>query len=286
MRWFLWIDKIELGNQVKSAEYYRRYLGRLLLLLAVLVSTRFSAAAGGMSMGADPEKTIALLQTKTGTYTNVTVTKKTKDWIFILHSQGVCNIKASDLSAEARLELGYDKPKTAAELAKEARPPLAEIAKVKLAEVKEFASGWRYHSREKVEEAKSFLASNPQVMFTLLSILGVVYVFISVCFWSICRKTHIAPGPLIWVPILQLIPLLRAANMPRVWFFVYFVPVLNILALIVLSINIVKTRGKSPWVAFLLILPPTSLFAFLYLAVSRSAPVEMVNNEVLSLEVA
>ncbi|HEY2082926.1 MAG TPA: DUF5684 domain-containing protein [Verrucomicrobiae bacterium] len=289
MRWFLWIDKIELGNLVKSAENYRRYLGRLLLLLVVLVSTRFAAVAGEMSMGAATEQSFPLLQTKTGTYTNVTVTKKTKEWIFILHSQGVCNIKASDLSAEARLALGYDKPKTEAELAKEAkpaRPPLTEIAKAEFAQVKEYASGWRYHSREKVAEAKSFLASNPQVMFTLLTILGVVYVFVSVCFWSICRKTHIAPGPLIWVPFLQLIPLLRAANMPRVWFFVYFVPVLNILALIVLSINIVKTRGKSPWVAFLLILPPTSLFAFLYLAVSRSAPVEMVNNDVLSLEVA
>jgi hypothetical protein len=106
------------------------------------------------------------------------------------------------------------------------------------------------------------------------------------CFWSICRKTHIAPGPLVWVPIFQLIPLLRAANMPRVWFFCYFIPVLNIVALIVLSINIVKTRGKNPWVAFLLILPPTSVFAFLYLAMSRSAPVEMVTNEILSLEVA
>jgi hypothetical protein len=277
--------EIELGNLVKNAEKYRRYVCRLILLLLVLLSTTSVAVAGEMTMGGNTEQTFPLLQTKTGTYTNVTITKKTKDWIFILHSAGVCNIKASDLSAETRIALGYDKPDVAKDI-KPARPPLAELAKKEFAEVKEYASGWRHNSREKVAEAKSFLARNPQVILILLGIFAVVYIFASVCFWSICRKTHIAPGPLIWVPFLQLIPLLRAANMPRVWFFGYFIPVVNILALIVLSINIVKTRGKSPWVAFLLILPPTSFFAFLYLAVSRSAPVEMVNNEVLSLEVA
>ncbi len=94
----------------------------------------------------------------------------------------------------------------------------------------------------------------------------------------ICRKTHTAPGPLVWVPVLQLIPLLRAANMPRGWFFAYFIPVINIIAVIVFSIKIVKSRGKNPWVAFLLILPPTSFFAFLYLAFSESAPVEMAKT--------
>ncbi|HEX4264500.1 MAG TPA: DUF5684 domain-containing protein [Verrucomicrobiae bacterium] len=278
---------------MKRAEYYRSYVGTLLWLLAVLLLTTSSAVAGKMSMGSNAEQTFPLLQTKTGTYTNVTVTKKTKEWIFILHSQGVCNIKATDLSTDARVALGYEEaPQTAAEAAKDgsaprrAHPPLAELAKLEMAHVKEFAAGWRTNRKEKVAEARSFLASNPQVTFILLCILAVVYTFISVCFWSICRKTHIAPGPLVWVPFLQLIPLLRAANMPRVWFFAYFIPIINIIAMIMLSINIVKTRGKNPWVAFLLIVPLTTPFAFLYLAMSRSAPVEMVTNEILSLETA
>ena len=275
---------------MKSAENYRSCAGRLLWLLAVLILTTFGATAGQMTTGSGGEQTFPLLQTKTGTYTNVTVTKKTKDWIFILHSQGVCNIKATDLSTDTRITLGYETASTpgvveAKEL-KPTHPPIAEMAKNGFAQVKAFASGWRTNSREKVAEAKSFLASNPLAIFIVLSILAVVHIFTSVCFWSICRKTHSAPGPLVWVPILQLIPMLRAANMPRVWFFAYFIPVLNIVALIIFSINIVKTRGKNPWVAFLLILPPTSIFAFLYLALSRSAPVEMATSELLSLEVA
>jgi Family of unknown function (DUF5684) len=278
---------------MKRAEYYRSHVSTLLWLLAVLLLTGFSAVAGQMSMGGNTEQTFPVLQTKTGAYTNVTVTKKTKEWIFILHSKGVCNIKATDLSTDARIALGYEEaPKTGAEAAQEANapkhthPPLAELAKLEMAHVKEFAANWRTNRKETVAEAKSFLASNPQVIFILLCILAVVYTFVSVCFWSICRKTHIAPGPLVWVPFLQLIPLLRAANMPRVWFFAYFIPVINIIAMIMLSINIVKTRGKNPWVAFLLIVPLTTPFAFLYLAMSRSAPVEMVTNEILSLETA
>lgn len=243
-----------------------------------------------MTMG-DTDPKFPVLQTKTGAYTNVTVTKRTKDWIFILHSGGVCNIKAEDLSTDARIALGYETPPDAKGQAKAAasaksHEPFSKVAEQKFAEVKKFAAGWRHNGKEKIAEAKSFLAANPQTVTIVLGIVAVVYIFVSVCFWSICRKTHIAPGPLVWVPFLQLIPLLRAANMPRGWFFIYFIPVINIIGLIVWSIKIVKSRGKSPWVAFLLILPPTSLLAFLYLALSPSAPVRMASNEVLSLELA
>jgi hypothetical protein len=155
-----------------------------------------------------------------------------------------------------------------------------------VADVKKFAADWRQNGKEKAAELHSYFVANPMVVSTILGIGAVVYVCVSVCFWLICRKTHIAPGPLVWVPILQLIPLLRAANMPRVWFFAYFIPIINIIPIIILSIKIVKSRGKSPWVAFLLIVPLTTPFAFLYLAFSRSAPVNIASNEVLALETA
>jgi len=244
----------------------------------------------------DKEQTFPVLQTRTGAYTNVTVTKKTKDWIFIIHSTGVCNVKADDLPTEARIKLGYEEPpktpeemKAAAAVAK-AHEPLVKMPHIELSEVKQFAADWRQNRKEKEAQIKAqiqaFFAANPLVISVILGISAIVYIFLSICFWLICRKTHIAPGPLVWVPILQLIPLLRAANMPRVWFFAYFIPIINIIPIIILSIKIVKSRGKSPWVAFLLILPPTSLFAFLYLAFSRSAPIQITTHEVLSLETA
>ncbi len=276
---------------MKSAEHYRRYLGRLLGLLFALLSASALAKPGEMKMGGpDNESTFHVLQTKTGAYTNVTVTKKTKDWIFILHSAGVCNVKVSDLPDDALITLGYEKPPDPkAETAKSsgtANQQLAQLTHIKLDEVKQFAVGWRQNSKEQMAQVKAFIAANPLAICIVLGIVAVVYIFLSICFWCICRKTHTAPGPLVWVPFLQLIPLLRAANMPRVWFFAYFIPIINIIPIIVLAIKIVKSRGKSPWVAFLLLLPLTTPFAFLYLAFSSSAPVEIERTELLALETA
>lgn len=241
----------------------------------------------------ETEPKFTLLQTKTGLYTNVTVTKMTKDWIFILHSTGVCNVKIGDLTDQTLIALGYEKPGTngrpATRVADSPPPghPFAPFAHLNLSRVKEFAVDWKQNGKQRIKEKlDEMTASNPMTLYIMLAILAVTYIFVSTCFWLICRKTHSAPGPLVWVPILQLIPLLRAANMPRVWFFVYFIPVLNIIALIVWSIKICKSRGKSPFVAFLLILPPTSLFAFLYLAFSRSAPIVLKNTEILALDFA
>ena len=277
---------------MKKAENHQRYIGGFLWLLLTLLSTRLLAAPGEMSL-ADHEQTFPVLQTKAGAYTNVTVTKKTKDWIFILHSAGVCNVKATDLSPEARVMLGYDaapkqgeEVKTASAASQAFSKPLAQLSQLKFSKVKEFASGWRHNGKEKIAEVKSYFVANPMVLSTILGIGAVVYISLSVCFWLICRKTHIAPGPLVWVPFLQLIPLLRAANIPRIWFFAYFIPLINVIPIIMLSIKIVRSRGKSPWVAFLLIMPPTTVFAFLYLAFSRSAPVQIHTNEVLALETA
>jgi hypothetical protein len=270
------------------------------MLLLVVISTTVAAKPGEIFMGKQ-EQTFAVLQTKTGTYTNVTVTKKTKEWIFILHSAGVCNVKASDLPADVRVTLGYDAaPKaatggtdddggvTTAETSAAAAAPTSRLPhlNINLSEVKKYAAEWRANRKEKEAEIQAFFTANPMLISIILGSSAVVYVFLSICFWMICRKTHIAPGPLVWVPFLQLIPLLRAANMPRVWFFAYFIPIINIIPIIILCIKIVKSRGKNPWVAFLLIMPPTSLFAFLYLALSTSAPVEIAKHEILSLETA
>ena len=50
-----------------------------------------------------------------------------------------------------------------------------------------------------------------------------------------------------------------------------FVPLLNVVAQILWCFKITEARGKSVWVAVLLIVPGPSLFAFLYLAFSDAA---------------
>jgi hypothetical protein len=278
---------------MKRVEHYRRYLGSFLLLLLLLSSTRVVAKSGNIIMGKE-EQTFPVLQTKTGAYTNVTVTKKTKDWIFIIHSAGVCNLKASDLPTDARVALGYEAPPktpgadgvTTAETSAAESASASKLPHINFAGVKQFAADWRQNRKEKEGEIKAFVTANAVIVCVILGGVLLLHILVSSLFWMICRKTHNSPGPLVWVPILQLIPLLRAANMPRAWFFAFLVPVINIIPAVVFCFKIVKSRGKSFWISILLLLPVTSWIAMLYLAFSSSAPVEMANNEVLSLETA
>jgi hypothetical protein len=87
----------------------------------------------------------------------------------------------------------------------------------------------------------------------------------------ICQKVGHPPGILVWLPLVQLLPLLRAAGMSGWWFLAYLVPGLNIVAQIIWSLKIAKARGKSVWVGVLLLLPVANLFSFLYLAFSNGA---------------
>jgi hypothetical protein len=105
----------------------------------------------------------------------------------------------------------------------------------------------------------------------LLGIVGLLYFFTCYCCHLICFKAKSPSSFLVWVPVLQLLPLLRAANMSGWWFLAFFVPGLNIVALVLWSLNIVKARGKHIAWAILLILPVTNLLAFLYLAFSSGA---------------
>jgi len=72
-----------------------------------------------------------------------------------------------------------------------------------------------------------------------------LYLLISYCGWLICQKTGHPAGVLVWIPVLQLIPLLRAAGMSPAWLVAFLVPILNVVAQIVWSVNICKASGQQ-----------------------------------------
>src|SRR5215469_4069442 len=56
------------------------------------------------------EETFPVLQVGTQTYTNVTVTSKNSNYIFIVHDAGMVNIKIADLPPEIQDQVGYHPP--------------------------------------------------------------------------------------------------------------------------------------------------------------------------------
>ena len=240
---------------------------RLIWMVLAAGSVWFPVAVGAT------EERIPVLQVGTQMYTNVTVTTKAKNYIFIVHNGGMTSLKPSDLPLEAQEKLGYAAgggtkaaTNTATAWAKR------EIAKVSVPQVKELRKQLERKWRGKSVAGLSVMGlAGSSLLFVVLGIALVIYLFHCYCCLLICRKTGKPSDILVWVPVAQLLPLLSAAGMSGWWFLACLVPGLNILAQVLWCFNIVKARGKSIWVAVLLLLPITSLFAFLYLAFSNGA---------------
>jgi hypothetical protein len=213
------------------------------------------------------EQTFDVLQIGTRTYKNVTVTTKAKDYIFILHSRGMNNVKVADLPGDIRDKLGYNKDNETASVGKIGISGWARqtMVKIETPRVKELEKALRGHA---VPENLKVSFDTKQLL-PLLLFTGVFYLIFCYCAMMICQKTGNQPGLLVFLPILQWFPLLRAAGMPLGWFVALLIPGLNIFALIAWAINIAEARGKSGWVALFLILPGTNVLAFLYLALSN-----------------
>jgi len=216
------------------------------------------------------EETFNMLQIGTRTFTNVTVTTKTMSHIFIMHSTGMHTIKVADLSPDMRTKLGY----TGTEEPKKTKGLAAFGASIKhpkftaqMPQLKEFQQRWGAHGTANLATIKwspTFL-----LMFCISAVL--VYFLFAFCGMLICDKAGHPPGILIWVPLVQLIPLLRAAGMSPGWIVAFLIPGLNLIAHIVWSFNIANARGKTAWTGLFLVLPFTSIFAYLYLAFSNGA---------------
>lgn len=251
-----------------SARKLHYYTAEVLAGLALAAHLMVPSEAVGAA-----EAKFDVLQTKTAAYTNVTVTTKARSYIFIVHDSGMTSLKIAELPAEVQQQLGY----SAADSSKGSTNTATAWAKremVKLAGPEMKALETRLQQNWQgglpAQEVLRGLIS-PKLILAFLGALLLLHLFYCYCCMLICRKAGHPGGVLVWVPLLQLIPMLRAAGMSGWWFLAYFVPLLNLVPSILWPLKIAEARGKSIWVGVLLLLPITNLFVFLYLAFSDGA---------------
>jgi hypothetical protein len=259
-------------------------------LLGKLGGLACAAWLGGQFMACGAEElTFAALQIGTRTYKNVTVSSKTKTYVVLMHAEGLMNLKVAEMPPELRQTLGYapepEKPKSGAAAASSWAEK--EVAKFAPPEVQKLGKSLRERG------LGAFAAGMFNPAWLAVSLCAMLLFHIAFCFCCrlICEKTGNSPGALIWIPVLNLIPMLKAAGMSPGWIVAFVLPLLNIIAQIVWSFKISAARGKSAWVGLLLILPVTGLFAFLYLAFSSGADkedkkAEPVAPQLMTLETA
>jgi hypothetical protein len=99
-----------------------------------------------------------------------------------------------------------------------------------------------------------------------LSFALAIYVFYCFCCKKICEKSGVIPGVMIWIPIVNLVPLLQVAKMP-VWMIVlFFIPLANLVVAVMMWAKICAARGKSEWLVILMFVPLVNLAFVPYLA--------------------
>jgi hypothetical protein len=201
---------------------------------------------------------LPVLETKTGIYSNVTVTLRTPRDVHIRHDRGIGNIDLVDLDDETKAALGYEVE--SGDDAAAGGLPTEWLGALQRAGSGDVTDG------QLPFEIPTVVSSGFLVIVLVVGLL--FHLFFSYCARLICIKTGNEPGVMVWMPVLQIFPILRAAGMSGWWFLGMFVPVLNLVVQILWCINIVKARGKHVVWAILLILPLTNLVAFIYLAFS------------------
>lgn len=85
----------------------------------------------------------------------------------------------------------------------------------------------------------------------LVFMLG-FYLFFCFCAKKICEKSGKDPGIMIWIPIVNLIPLMEVAGMQTWMIVLLFLPIANFVFLIMLMLGLAKARNKNPALAVIL----------------------------------
>jgi uncharacterized membrane protein YhaH (DUF805 family) len=121
------------------------------------------------------------------------------------------------------------------------------------------------------ETANSAVGAGMSAAAILIALLFglAIYVFFCFCAKRICEKCDVTPGVLIWIPIVQLVPMLQAAKM-SVWMIILFlIPLVNLIVWVIMWVKICQALGKSGWLVILLFIPIANLIFIPYLAFSE-----------------
>ena len=263
-----------------TSEFRRFAMLRRLLTLVGLVLAAWSGV-----VRADIH--LDMLKTRTDKYTDVTIYNRSKTDIFIRHARGIASVKFTDLDSET-LALLNPTDQSFKNAASSKSPAAVGASKTPMGVSDGEAAGsasklsaLKTRCLEKIMpgfaslEALLSARQNRDFLWMVGAALLVAYLFVCFCLKLICEKAGATPGLLVWLPILQLFPLLRAARMSGWWFLAWFVPVINLIAPIVWCFKIVDARGKNAFVAICLLLPVANLIALLYLAFSSGGGGEL-----------
>lgn len=108
------------------------------------------------------------------------------------------------------------------------------------------------------------------LMIGMILVIGLAfYLFYCFCCKRICEKCGHQPGVLIWIPIVNIIPMLQVAGLATWMLVLFLIPFVNIVIGIMMWAKVCSARGKSPWLVLLMFVPFLNIVFIPYLAFSE-----------------
>jgi hypothetical protein len=93
-----------------------------------------------------------------------------------------------------------------------------------------------------------------------------LYIYIAFCLQTLAKKTNTENGWLAWIPLANIVLMINIAKRPLWWIILILIPIVNIIAGIILWMDIAERRGKEKWIGILLIVPVIGIAVPGYLA--------------------
>jgi hypothetical protein len=119
----------------------------------------------------------------------------------------------------------------------------------------------------------SVTSLQPQFEMIPILLLVAMYAFFAYCLILIAKKTGNDQNTWwAWVPILQVLLILKIAGVQWWWIFLFLVPLVNIAVAIYIWVKISKSLSKHAIWGVLMIVPFFDLFVLAYLAFSKTTP--------------
>ncbi len=118
-------------------------------------------------------------------------------------------------------------------------------------------------------DAAIFMGVGLIALLVVLAVALVFWIFFCSCCKRICEKAGHEPGAMIWIPIVNVVPLLTVAGLPIWLILLLFIPLVNVVVGLLIWWKICEARGKPGPLALLLLVPVVNLFVPVYLAFSE-----------------
>ncbi|MEZ5163256.1 MAG: DUF5684 domain-containing protein [Fimbriimonadaceae bacterium] len=84
--------------------------------------------------------------------------------------------------------------------------------------------------------------------------------------FKMCKEEGEEPAWMGFVPILNVVAMVKLANKPMWWVILCFIPCVNIVAGIIIWMAIAERRGKPSWMGLLMLVPCVNFIIPFYLA--------------------